>query len=197
MEELKLIQYKRGITLTEVIVAVAISAILIVGTMKLLSVGMKGSTKGLSHQHNMETATIIMSQIEYDLMKSVCLIDPAKNKRESNARWIICDDLSKNKLAYVNYDKNASGGIIRTLQPKDAQKQAHIFGKEHYIDFYFTRVECSYSNKKGETNEPSRYAVYVELTVKAKDKRKQAESEQFSLNRLICVNNNIIKSDSF
>ncbi|MDD2623700.1 MAG: type II secretion system protein, partial [Candidatus Riflebacteria bacterium] len=83
---------KKGLTLIEICIGVVIVSLLMVTVMKLLGTGMSGSQKGLSHLANMEAASILMSQIEYDLMRAYELTDPPVGEKSISARWKMLTD---------------------------------------------------------------------------------------------------------
>ena len=66
MEEI----HRKAFTIVEVIVALAILGIIVASLMNLLASGLKDSTKGMSHQANMDAGMILLSQIEYDFQRS-------------------------------------------------------------------------------------------------------------------------------
>ena len=82
---------KEAFTLIEISIGIIISALLLTGILNLFSSGMKGSTKGMAYQANMETATILMAQIEYDLLKAVHINYPVSAKdpseKQNMAQW--------------------------------------------------------------------------------------------------------------
>ncbi len=63
----------RGFTLIEIVMAVLLGSILFLALTRLLSSGMRVSQKGSSHLTNMQSAAILLSQIESDLALAVAL----------------------------------------------------------------------------------------------------------------------------
>lgn len=61
----------RGFTLIEIVMAVLLGSILFLALTRLLSSGMRVSQKGSSHLTNMQSAAILLSQIESDLALAV------------------------------------------------------------------------------------------------------------------------------
>ena len=182
---------KKAVTLVEVVIGVVLSAVLIVVIMNLFSSGMKGSVKGLAHQANMETASIIMSQIEYDLLKSTEILEPDKSQKSNTARWTLYDDAS-GELApkTVKYSANASDGVTRSIEFANGKKQNMVLGKGHKVELNFIYFQA--------TSAPSEFyelgrkyqrknAMWVEIRVSTKYDKKIGENESIELKRLIVV----------
>lgn len=175
-----MIKRKQGLTLVELTIGIIISALLLCGIMHLLSAGMKGSTKGLAHQANMEAASILMSQIEYDLLRATNIKDPANNEKDKSARWEMYNSHSKDGAATVLYTVGPDG-VTRNVELKDGSKKENtVFCAGHSVELAFTRfaVETGF--------EQIRHGMFVELKVSAKDK-KTAALESFEMKRLIMV----------
>ena len=79
---------KSAITLIEMSIAIVLAFILLSVVLKIFSSGMKESANALTHQDNMETANILMSQIEYDLIKATAIQSPNCNEKSNNAKWL-------------------------------------------------------------------------------------------------------------
>ena len=110
-----MISRKKAVTLAEVIIGIVLSALIIIGVMRVFTSGMRGSTKGLAHQANMETASILMAQIEYDLLRATEIKSPAQNSKDDGASWKFY--YAQSGLGYpltVNYSK-VSEGILRNV----------------------------------------------------------------------------------
>lgn len=175
-----MIKQRKAFTLVEISIGIIISAILLTGLLNLLSAGMKGSTKGMAHQANMEAASILMAQIEYDLLRATEITYPPNNNKDTDASWKFYHANAKNKIATVNYDSSSGNGVTRKVDLGDGKTENTVFCKEHKTDLSFTSfaVETGF--------EQIRHGMYVDLTVSAKDK-KTGDLESFSMKRLIMI----------
>lgn len=174
-----MITNKKAVTLIEISIGAIISALLLIGLLNLLNVGMRGSTKGLTHQANMESASILMAQIEYDLLRATEIMDPPSNGKDSSARWKFYYSHSKTGPAIVNYSLGPNG-VTRNVDLGGGKSENTVFCNGHKVDLAFTSfaVETGF--------EQYRHGMCVELTVSAKEK-KTGDKESFSLKRLIMV----------
>ena len=180
-------RHKKAITLVEILIAVVICATLFAGLMKLLSSGMKGSTKGLAHQANMEAATILMSQIEYDLLRTSSLEIPPVNEKADTASWHFYNN---GILSEVKYTKNLSSGVDRAVKAPNGKTQEFTFAKGLDVDisfyhFVFTSVPKKYFDL-GKIYR-KKHAIWVELIVSNKQNKKVGEVETITLRRLVVV----------
>ena len=75
---------------------------------------MKGSVNALTHQDNMEAANILMSQLEYDLIKATEIKKPDWNKKDNTAQWIFSSKSSLGDIAF-DYGTNSSDGVHRMV----------------------------------------------------------------------------------
>ena len=122
----------KAFTLVEVIIGVVLTAVLLIGVMNIFSSGMKGSTKGLAHQANMETASILMAQIEYDLLRAYLIKSPDNKTKDDAASWVFNQEDSSGKplAVVVNYTKNAEGIVRNVVSEKDnSQISNNVFAK--------------------------------------------------------------------
>lgn len=177
----------KAVTLIEVMIGIILSAILIIGVMNIFSSGMKGSTKGLAHQANMETASILMAQIEYDLLRGTHIKSPSVDMKDDGASWKFY--YAASGLGYpltVNYTKG-SEGIVRNVIDEKTNKVINntVFGKGHDVSLSFTHLKFEDSNDK---KNMQKHGLWIELTVSAKEKR-TAQVETFTLKRLIIIRN--------
>ena len=185
--------YRKAVTLVEISIGIVLSAMLLATIMSLFSSGMKGSTKGLAHQANMEAASIIMSQIEYDLLRSIAILEPNNQKKQDNtAQWKLYYDGTSGELTpiTVKYFANASDGVTRSIEFENGKKQNTILGKGHKVELNFIFFQA--------TSAPSKYyelgrkyqrknAMWVEIRVSTKNDKKIGENESIELKRLIVV----------
>lgn len=177
----------KAVTLIEVMIGIILSAILIIGVMNIFSSGMKGSTKGLAHQANMETASILMAQIEYDLLRGTHIKSPSIDMKDDGASWKFY--YAASGLGYpltVNYSKG-SEGIVRNVIDEKNNKIINntIFAKGHDVALSFTHLKFEDPNDKKNLQ---KHGLWIELTVSAKEKR-TAQVETFTLKRLIIIRN--------
>ena len=187
-----MISKRKAVTLVEVVVVVALSSLLLLGIMNLLSSGMKGSAKGLAHQVNMESASIIMSQIEYDLLRATNISKPelGMNENFDTAIWDFYYGASgSGNPSTVTYYKNNNGlGVCREVKMDGGKVQGTILAKLQKVDLKFRRFTFNTGSKK--------YPIYkdamlVEVTVSSKDSARGGTNEAFTLRRLIVVRNTV------
>ena len=181
---------RKAVTIIEVVVVVALSSLLMLGVMNLFSSGMKGSAKGLAHQVNMESASIIMSQIEYDLLRSTTISKPESGLNENfdTAIWNFYYGASGSGVpCTVTYTKNYGGlGVCREVKMDGGKVQKTIFGKLQKVDLSFKRFTFNTGTKKYKILKD---AMLVEVTVSSKDSTRGGTNEAFTLRRLIVVRN--------
>ena len=65
------LKFKRAVSMVELTIAVVLTSLIVSGLMVLYTTGLRSSSKGLDHLNNMNDAAILMSRIEYDLLKAV------------------------------------------------------------------------------------------------------------------------------
>lgn len=181
----------KAVTLIEVMIGIILSAILIIGVMNIFSSGMKGSTKGLAHQANMETASILMAQIEYDLLRATYIKSPTVDMKDDGASWKFY--YAASGLGYpltVNYSKG-SEGIVRNVIDEKTNKIINnsVFAKGHEVSLNFTHLKFEDGEEK---KNYQKHGLWIELTVSAKEKR-TAQVETFTLKRLIIIRNQQVK----
>lgn len=189
---------RRGFTLIEVSIGVIISAIILVGLMNLFSSGMRGSTKGLAHQANMESASILMSQIEYDLLRATEIIEPAEDNKSNNGSWKFYYAASaaitgKGDPVTVQYNTNTGDGCVRYVDMGDGKTQNTVLAKGQKVDLSFAHFTVNNALKKYADKKliQKKHAVWVELTVSSKYGKKigkgDKELEPFTLKKLIVI----------
>lgn len=181
-----MIRKRKALSLVEISIGVVISALLLSGIMKLFSSGMKGSAKGLAHQANMETASILMSQIEYDLLRANQIITPHVKEKKREAEWTFFYKASdgSGKLAKIKYTSE-SRGIKREIFDIQSGKsiQSSYFAKDQNSDISFVHVV---TNTGSDKFYQLKQEMWVELTISSKNK-KTATAEPFTMKRLITV----------
>ena len=180
---------KKAVSLIEVLIGVILSSILLVGVMNLLTSGLKDSAKSLTHQDNMETANILMSQIEYDLSRATEIINPDWNDEGNGALWV--------------FDSNSvdSGRMIFSYDYADPQKGVHrhvegnkifdnYFAKGHFVELKFKHFSVDAGKGVKEDFIIEKHGMWVDLTVYSKDiteANKEKDKEAFTMRRLIVV----------
>ena len=183
---------RKAVTLVEVVIVVALSSMIILAIMNLLSSGMKGSAKGLAHQANMESASIIMSQIEYDLLRATTISKPESGANEDfdKAIWDFHYGASNSgDPSNVTYSRLMNGmGVCREVKMAGGKNQKTIFAKYQKVDLSFKHFVFNTGSKQ--------YPIYkdamlVGVTVSSKDNKRGGTNEAFTLRRLIVVRNPI------
>ena len=177
---------KKAFTLIEVLICVILSALLIIGLMNIFGSGLKGSAKTLNLQDNMETANILMAQIEHDLMNATEITVPEWNKGSVGlAQWVSESDSSSGSTQYYyNYVSGSKEGVQRKVLGNNVNLN-HYLAKNHLIDLRFTHYAID--AYKDENNEfiSEKHGMWVELTVYSpKDKN---DKDAFTIKRLISV----------
>ena len=186
-----MIKSRKAVTLVEISIGAIIFALLMAGIMRVFSSGMKGSTKVLAHQAKMEAASILMSQIEYDLLRSTEILDPDKNTQDNTARWNFYYAASgKGTPVTVRYSANPTDGATRFVDLGNGKTQNTVLARGHKVDLKFIYFQA--------TSAPSEYyelgkkyqkkdVMWVEVTVSTKHDKKVGENESITLKRLIVV----------
>lgn len=174
----------KAVSLIEVVIAVVLASLIIIGLMNLFSSGMKGSTKGLAHQANMETASILMAQIEYDLLRASKIKSPEGNKNDDCASWLFSDATTSSEKVTpltVNYTKDANGISRKVIDENNKTISNTVFAKNHNFNISFLHLAF---NTKIESQK--KHGMWVELTISSKDKKTDI-AESFTLKRLILL----------
>jgi type II secretory pathway component PulJ len=178
----------RAFTIVEILIGVFIASLIIVGLMNLFNVGIKGSSKGMAHLENMETAYILMSQIEYDLLRSYNITDPQSGSEDNGAKWDFWYGNSDSNKASVDYsyenDAIARKVTIYKLDGNIGNIEKTYFCKGYKVDLKFLHHVFEISSSKFSKK---RHGMWVELTVASKDNRNGGKNEPFTLKRLIIV----------
>ncbi|MGM0600154.1 MAG: PilW family protein [Candidatus Rifleibacteriota bacterium] len=168
--------YKRGITLVEACIAALLLSIVMAVVMNMFAGGLKGSNKGMAHLTNMQTAALIMSQIEYDLMRATSLNDPAIENSESDARWQITNqDGSTSTIIYRLAD-----GLERQEDNSLTGQSKHVFGRGLNLSALFRQLQFNLP-----ANNRSKSGMWVEITVSSDEDN----NEEFKSKRLIVCRN--------
>ncbi len=166
-----------GVTLIEVTIGVFIVSLLLAAVMNLFGAGMRGSKKGMAHLTNMESAAILMSQIEYDLLRSVDLLDPAPGVSDKVARWKILTPEGEGTIIY----NLLPGGIERKLDA-GSDDQKYLYCKGLDVKLAFRHVTFDSAPGSG-----AKAGMWVELSVASP--KKLGSTEEFKMKRLILCRN--------
>lgn len=166
-----------GVTLVEICVGVLILSLVMTGVMRMFAGGLKGSSKGMAHLTNMQTAAIIMAQIEYDLLRAVEINDPAVNAVETAARWqFVGEDGSSSSVIY----NLLPDGLERQENNSISGQKKHVFGKGLNLKLQFRQLEFVNGSEK-----KIKKGMWVDLKV-ASDKER---NEEFNLKRMVICKN--------
>jgi hypothetical protein len=145
--------------------------------MNMFAGGLKGSNKGMAHLTNMQTAALIMAQIEYDLMRASGLNDPAVETSDSAARWQIANqDGSSSTIIYTQL----ANGLERQEDNSVSGLSKHVFGRELNLSVLFRQLKFDLP-----AGNRSKTGMWVEIKVSS-DKD---NNEEFSSKRLIICRN--------
>ena len=176
---------QKAFTLIEISIGIIISALLLAGIMRVFSSGMKGSTKGMAYQANMEAATILMAQIEYDLSKAVLINYPAGAKdasdKQNQAQWQFHKE--PEGIATVTY-QIVDGCITRDVALPNGKNLKSVFGQELKSDIKFLHFAV---NSGTSDFEVLKHAMWVELKVETKNVKNVGQNESIELDRLIVI----------
>ena len=174
---------KSAITLIEMSIAIVLAFILLSAVLKIFSSGMKESANALTHQDNMETANILMSQIEYDLIKATEIQSPNCNEKSNNAKWSLNSRSSLGNITFI-YDHvpNSIDGVNRQVIGNDI-KENNYFAKGHPVNLQFTHIVVNPEDKKDNRITES-HGMWVELNVGSQ----KGDVATYTLKRLIVLN---------
>ena len=183
---------KRALTLVEISIGIVITSIIIIVIMNVFKAGMTGSSKGMAHQENMETASILMSQIEYDLLRSYSISYPQNGSEEDGAKWDFYYGGSESNKASVDYSFENNAVARKVTSYKDDGSSGKVektyFARDRKVDLKFLHLVFEVGSGKVSKK---RHGMWVELTVSSKDNRNGGNNEPFTLNRLIIVRKHI------
>ncbi len=167
---------KKAVTLIEISIGIVISALIFVALMNLFSAGMKGSTKGLAHQDNMQVASLLMSQIEYDLLRSTEILSPTYGDSDNAAQWKLCYDRIDNKYATVDYTSEGNT-VARKVTLSNNKTEKINYGKDNKVKVEFTHFATNVADEKSGNQQYVR-AMWVEVTVASKEDKKIGEANK-------------------
>lgn len=176
---------KKAVTLVEVLICVALSVVILIGILNLFGSALKGSAKTLTMQDNIETANILISQIEHDLLNATEIIVPDWNEESIGlALWIYDSKNTDGSIGYAyDYVANSKDGVHRKTT-KNNISQDYYFAKGHLVDLKFKHFAVdTYKDQNNEIIE-EKHGMWVELTVYSKEKN---EKDSFTIKRLIPI----------
>ncbi len=177
--------HRKAFTVVEIIIALAIFGIIVAGLMNLLASGFKDSIKGMSHQANMDSGMILLSQIEYDFQRSTKIISPINKQKALEGHWELYYERSPSRSATVNYQPGSDGtGIERKVVYNGKIQESQVFAKGHKVKLFFTHLERPgddhTDNNKYEFNKD---IMFIEIEVNADNANKTVAS--FSMQKLM------------
>ena len=168
-----------GITLVELTIGIVIVSLIFVVVINIFGAGLRGSNKGMAHLTIMEGAAILLSQIEYDLLRASVILDPAAGSSDKVARWeMLLDGASGQGIISYNL---VDSGIERNLDVAGDQHK-HVYCRGLKVGLQFHHVSMP-----DPENSAQRVGMWVELSVAAPEKF--GTSEEFSMKRLIICKN--------
>ncbi|MFZ5951918.1 MAG: type IV pilus modification PilV family protein [Candidatus Rifleibacteriota bacterium] len=170
------LKQKFGITLVEVAIGAVLVSLMIAGLMNFFSFGLRGSKKGMENLTNMGEASILMSQIELDLMRGRQLISPSPGDSSTAAEWRL-ERIDDSETSTVSY-RQLSKGVERT-EKGGAEQEKYVFCRDRNVNISFDHLSL-----KDLPEEIDRTAVLVALSVSGSPDGK-APSEEFRMIRLI------------
>lgn len=179
---------RKAITLVEISI-VSVLAFLIIGSiLNVFSSGIKGSTRNLTHQDNMETANILMSQIEFDLLKVNEIISPDWNQEGNKAIMVMKSSSSLGDIVFsYDNDPTSQNGVHRYVKGNNFEEN-NYFAKNHPVKLNFTHVVINSTNSNN--NERlfiEKHAMWVELEVGSA----KGDVASYTLKRLITLKSQI------
>lgn len=167
---------RHAVSMVELTIAVVLTSLIVSGLMMLYTTGLKSSRKGLDHLDNMNAAAILMSRIEYDLMKAVAVNDPEIGKSANGSTWKILTD-EAGSLGTIEYQMVPEG--IMRKETIGGNQQSYIFCRGKRANISFDRLTLD-----AESTQEGKNAFIVALNV-ADAKMEATGDEEFEIIRLI------------
>ena len=176
---------KNAFTLVEILIGVVISVVLLAGVLNLFYSGLKGSAKTLTLQENIETANLIMAQIEHDLSQATEIIIPDCNQENvGSAQWVY-DSKSIGSVQYTyDYVMGSKDGVHRKVTGNNIDVENSI-GRNHLVDLRFRHFAVDADKDQKGNLITEKHGMWVELTVYSKDDKNEKDS--FTMKRLIAI----------
>lgn len=175
----KQFNWRNGITLVELTIGIVIVSIIFAAVFNLFSIGLRGSNKGMAHLTIMEGAAILLSQIEYDLLRASKLVCPELGKADKDASWemLLDNDSGKGTIIYNLLED----GVERNLVV-DSEQHKYVFCRGLKVDLQFRHISLP-----DPANSQEKVGMWVEVSVIAPEKFDT--TEKFSMKRLILCKN--------
>ncbi len=82
----------RAMTLVEIAVSVLLGSVVMLAASRMLSSGMKTSTKGAAHLTNVQAVSVLMAQIEEDIQRAVDVSFLTPGSPEPSMKIVILED---------------------------------------------------------------------------------------------------------
>lgn len=170
---------KRGLSAAEILIGIVIVGIILAISMNLMSSGLRGADKGMSHLNLTQSAAILMAQIEYDLLRASHILDPGPGLTDNVARWELLTE-SSSGYGTVTYN-HFPAGIERNFST-DSDSEKYVFCKGLQTEISFRHIFFA-----DPVNASEKLGMWVTLRVKAPEKF--GNSEEFSMKRLFMCKN--------
>lgn len=173
-----MIKQRHGVTLIEVMMAVAVGAILSLAVTRLFSSGIRISQKGSGHLTVLQSGAILMAQLEQDIARADAWNCPADlSLPDSEIALTIQTSEGKRSAKYSLLPDQS--GVQRSEGPESATggsppDQTHVFCRGMNVDF----TVKSHVVKHG-------LGFFIDLTVRTP----QRKSEEANLRRFIFAPN--------
>jgi prepilin-type N-terminal cleavage/methylation domain-containing protein len=141
----------KGFSLTETMIALVLGSLLIIALFHTFSGGIGSMQKGGSHLSNMQSAAIILAQIEKDLALMTSFL---QNHGDATAgvSWELVDDFGQSGqvgTATVRYDAGPGQRGYRRTLAQGAQSTSHVFSSDLFVEVQFTKVTVPPTNRAG------------------------------------------------
>lgn len=134
---------RRAVTLVEITIGILIGSIVVLVATKLLSGGLRSSTKGSSHLSIIQATSILMSQLDEDMKRTMVIDFPTLNGKDVTTRLEVLERNAAGKLATatVTYQAGPQGtGIVRRHDQGGGTPSEHIFCRGFRVTPTFCHV---------------------------------------------------------
>ncbi len=133
---------REGVTLMELLLSTLIGSIILMAAYRLLSSGIRHSTKGAAHLTNVQTTALLMSQIEDDLERTCDVgLMKAQESQASATVTIVEEATSGLSTAIIKYQKGIGNLGMMRIREKGAAIESHAFCRDlMLLDCSFTRL---------------------------------------------------------
>lgn len=170
---------RQGLSMVEVLLGILIISVVFAIALNLTGSGLRGADKGMSHLVLMQSAAILMAQIEYDLLRASNILDPALGVTDTAARWELLTD-DADGMGTVIYNQ-VSNGVERHFTTA-SDNDRYIYCKGLNVDLDFRHVGFPDT-----TNSSVKRGMLIKIKVLSAEKF--GTTEEFKMKRLfICKN---------